>query len=189
MPRSVLRLAARQVRGDVDADAIAAALAYDRGRSCIAADAPLVASLREEGAPNPAGGGGGGGGVGGPLKPPPAEAQTDLHRLQREVQWEVARLPQAHARLVEADPPGASLRGATESAGGSPGHGVGGTSVGGATAAGSPSALSTMVQLDEFLHTLFVASMGTGLGGVGFAGGGPGAHGIGAVGGEAVSSH
>jgi Ca2+-binding EF-hand superfamily protein len=126
VPRSVLELALRHCRsGAADAGALEAALKHERVREEKRGDAAPAAAVGASASAI-------GGGASLPPPPPPVAARAELHRLQREVQWEVARL---------------SL------------FGAGGGSSGGSAACAAAGASHTFVTFDEFMQQLFAASL------------------------------
>ena len=119
VPRSMLVLATSAVGGDFDAAGINAALKHEQARDRFPDDP--AASADAAGSP-----------------PSPA-ARADLHRLQREVQWEVTRVAGVDGRSVAPSSPTSK----------SP------ASFGAASATSPPST----VKLDEFLLAMFAASV------------------------------
>lgn len=79
VPKSLMLLAARHVGSDVDAAGIATAHKHERPREITELASSAGAAASAASAP-----------------PPPIAARAELHRLEREVQWEVARLATAN---------------------------------------------------------------------------------------------
>ena len=103
VPKAVLQLALRHARGELDVGALKAAHRHERGReekaagvssSSGVANGAAAAAVAKAGLAGSIRGGAGGGFND---DPPPVAARTELHRLQREVQWEIARLELATA--------------------------------------------------------------------------------------------
>lgn len=93
VPRSVLELALRHIRSTAsDAEGLDAALQHERVRE-EKRDAEKATAMAAAGAAATGSGSASGSASGSGLPPPPpVAARAELHRLQREVQWEVARL-------------------------------------------------------------------------------------------------